>query len=364
MLTRDTYRGVIAYPPTPFTSTFMLDEDALRANLRKLIHAGVDGIALAGTSGEFYTLSLEEIRRIAAILREETARAGVYTLMGAIGLSTKDAITRGCIAMEEGIDGILVIQPYYTPLTPEELLRFWEDLCRACPDLGVVIYHYDWIRQPYTPEVYRSLKHLPNLIGSKEAHWDFQVWRTMHQQGPLAHMSSTDIGWLVELHRHQAIGVGSLQICWMPHRVTQILDLCATGDYDAAERLQADFTEFTARMKLGQGRPHIFPGELEGLDRYSHLARHKAVIDAFGFLQAGPPRPPAIAVPPELRKRIRDLLERRYPELLLPPDFSAQSRAGETLWRFPSGQKTPGPMPSQLSQNGHVPVNAGVLAGS
>ena len=129
MLTPDLYRGVIAYPPTPFTDNFALDEEALRSNLRKLIRCGVDGIALAGTSGEFYTLSLQEIRRIAVILREETKGTKVYSIMGAVGLSTDDAITRGRISMEEGIDAILVIQPYYTPLTPEELLRFWEQLC-------------------------------------------------------------------------------------------------------------------------------------------------------------------------------------------------------------------------------------------
>jgi dihydrodipicolinate synthase/N-acetylneuraminate lyase len=336
MLTLDLYRGVIAYPPTPFTENFALDEEALRSNLRKLIACGVDGIALAGTSGEFYTLSLQEIRRIASILREETKGTKVYSVLGAVGLSTDDAIARGRIAMEEGIDAILVIQPYYTPLTPDELLRFWEQLCRACPTVGVIIYHYDWVRQPYTVDIYRQLSHLPNLVGSKEAHWDFNVWRTMHREGPLAHMSSTDIGWLVELHRLRAVGVGSLQLCWMPHKVLEILDLCALGKYDEAERAQSDFTEFTARMKMGQGRPHIFPSELEGLDRYSHQARHKAVIDAFGFLRVGPPRSPAIAVPVELRKRIRGFIERRYPELLLPPGFSATSRPTGSLWRLPS----------------------------
>ena len=335
MLTPDLYRGIIAYPPTPFTDNFALDEEALRSNLRKLMRCGVDGIALAGTSGEFYTLSLQEIRRIAVILREETKGTKVYSIMGAVGLSTDDAIIRGRIAMEEGIDAILVIQPYYTPLTPDELLLFWEQLCRACPTVGVIIYHYDWVRQPYTVDIYRQLTHLPNFIGSKEAHWDFNVWRTMHQKGPLAHMSSTDIGWLVELHRQRAVGVGSLQLCWMPHKVLEILDLCTLGKYDEAERAQSDFTEFTARMKMGQGRPHIFPSELEGLERYSHQARHKAVIEAFGFLRVGPPRPPAIPVPAELQKRIRGFIERRYPELLLPPDFSSVSRPAGTLWRLP-----------------------------
>lgn len=332
MLTRDNYRGVVAYPPTPFTSSFQLDEEALRENLRKLVNMGVDGVALAGTSGEFYTLSPTEVRTIARITREETASAGVFSLLGAIGLTTEETIARGRLAEEAGLDGILVIQPYYTPLTQRELIAFWENLCRACPNVGVVIYHYDWIRQPYTPEIYRQLAHLPNLVGSKEAHWDFSLWRTMHQQGPFAHMSSTDLGWLVELHRHRAVGVGSLQMCYMPHLFTEILDRCNGGDYDGAERVQIDFTEMPARLKLGQGRPHVFPSELAELESYSHQARHKAVMDAFGFLRVGPVRSPAIQVPAELRKRIRDFLERRYSHLLVTPEFTARRRPVGSLW--------------------------------
>ena len=91
MLTRETYRGIFAYPPTPFTNDLALDEDALRSNLRKLVRVGVDGIVLAGTSGEFYTLEPEEYRTIARILREES-KGGVQAMMGAIGLCTADTI--------------------------------------------------------------------------------------------------------------------------------------------------------------------------------------------------------------------------------------------------------------------------------
>ncbi len=333
MLTKHTYRGVIAYPPTPFTKDFKLDEDALRENLRKLIAVGVDGIAVAGTSGEFYTMSPSELRKVASILQEETSQASVSSIMGAIGLSTEEAIQRGQMAMEVGVDAILVIQPYYTALTPNELVRFWETLCAACPDVGVIVYHYDYIRQPYTPETFKRLAHIPNLIGSKEAHWDFKLWQAMHKESPLLHMSSTDLGWLVELHRQRAIGVGSLQLCWMPHKVREILDLCAAGDYDAAERAQSNFTEFPCRIKMGQGRPHIMPQELNDLDNYSHTAKHKAFINALGFLKVGPPRPPAIPVPDELIMRIRDFVERRYPELLLPERFLANQSASNKLWR-------------------------------
>jgi dihydrodipicolinate synthase/N-acetylneuraminate lyase len=332
MLTRENYRGLFAYPPTPFARDLTLDEEVLRSNLRKLICIGVDGIVLAGTSGEFYTLEREEYRSIARILREETKSAGVCSVMGAIGLCTADTINQARVATEEGIDAVLVIQPYYLQLTTDELLKFWNDLCRACPEIGVIIYHFDWIRQSYSPEIYRSLSYLPNLLGSKEAHWNFDLWRKIHRESPLVHMSSTDAGWLVELYRNGAPGVGSLQICMMPHIVRNVLNHCATGDFPSAERALAPLSEFIGRMKLGQGRPHIFPTELDGWQDFSTTARHKALIDAFGFLQAGPPREPVIPVPAELQERLVQFIRTNYPALVLPSGYEANAPRQSRLW--------------------------------
>lgn len=335
MLTRENYRGVFAYPPTPFTKDLKLDEDTLRENLRKLIAVGVEGIVLAGTSGESYTLTDDETRRVASILREETAKAGVASVMGAIALSTEEIVHKGRIATEAGIDGVLALAPYHAPLTDLELVRFWKDVSAGCPDIGLLVYHYGWVRQTYSLETFRRLAgEIPNLIGSKEAHWDFKKWRAVHRGSPLAHMSSTDIGWLTELHREGAVGVGSVHIVCMPHKVREVLDHCAAGDYLAAERAQRDFTEFTARFKLGQGQPHVYPPELEALETYNPLARHKALIDAFGFLRVGPVRAPGLSVPDDLIGRIRDYAERHYPELLPTPERLAVISRGRPLWHL------------------------------
>lgn len=334
MLTRQTYRGLFAYPPTPFRSDRSLDEEALRHNLQKLIGIGVDGLVLAGTSGEFYTLSQAEYRRMAVILREETTGKGVHSVMGAIGLCTAETVAQTRVATEEGMDGVLVVQPYYLQLTNDELLKFWRDLCTRCPDIGIVINHFDWIRQPYSVETYKALADLPNMLGSKEAHWSFDTWRRMHSESPLVHMSSTDIGWLVELHRQGAVGVGSLQVAMAPHVIGQVLDLCAKGEYAEAGRVLAPLTEFIGRTKLGHGRPHVFPSELDGWENYGNPARHKALINAFGFLQAGPPREPNIEIPAELQRRLEEFIRQNYPQLLPPPNYGeAADFQASRLWR-------------------------------
>lgn len=331
-MTRQTYRGLFAYPPTPFTPDLALDEEALRSNCRKLVRIGVDGIVLGGTTGEFYTLSESEHRRIAEILREETRGTGVAGVMGATGLNTPEVIRRVSAAMEVGLQAALTMQPFYSPLTKRELVEFWRQVSTACPKIGLIVYHFEGVRQEYTPEIFRQLAPLPNVLGSKEGHFDFKAWRTLQTASPLVHMSATDAGWLVALHKAKAPGVGSVNLTLMPHIVRRTLALCGEGKYDEAERALSSFNEFCVKVRSGNGRPFLFPEELGNWAEYGGAARGKALADAFGFLKVGPPRLPSIPVPPEMQKRLRGYIERVYPDLIPPADFVNKVPAGSRIW--------------------------------
>ena len=331
-LTKERYRGVFAYPPTPFADDLSLDEQALRSNIRKLVRLGVDGIVLAGSTGEFYTLSDAEHRRIAEILAEETRSHGVVSVIGAQGLNPKEVIDRGRAAMESGCEAVLAMQPFYNTLKKRELIVFWEQFSKACPDIGILIYHFDWIRQVYSADLFRELSRLPNMVGSKEAHFDFRGWRSLQGATGLVHMSATDAGWLVEMCRMGGPGVGSVSLTLMPHLEYKTLKLCGEGKYEEAERVWSLFTEVVGRLRSGAGRPYLAPPELKGWDDYGGSARGKALNDAFGFIKAGPPRPPGIPVPKDLQQRLKDYIIARYPEAMPPANFLDAIPPGTKMW--------------------------------
>ena len=333
MLNRDNYRGLFVYPPTPFTESFELDQPQLRANLRKLIDLGVEGIVLAGTVGEGYALSLAEFRQTAEILSEETDGHDVQAVMTATQISTSKILEQCRLAGEIGLDGVIVLAPFYTTLTRAELIGFWNDLSRKCPELGIVISHFHSTAQRYDASIFEELARLPNIVGSKEAHWDFSLWMEIHRRSPLVHMSATDIGWLPELYRHKAPGVGSVHFAYSPHIIRESIRCCNERDFDAAERTLGPLTEFVSRIKYGSGEPHVFPSELTGWTEYSNIARHKALTDAFGFLKAGPPRPPTIAVPQALQERLFFYIRRRNPELVFEPAMMKLNGAQLPAWR-------------------------------
>ena len=319
MLDRHNYRGLFVYPPTPFTDSFEVDRPQLRANLRRLVDLEVDGIVLAGTVGEGYALSRSEFRQIAEILFEETDGRDVQAVMTVTQISTGKISEHCRLAAEVGLDGVIVLAPFYTTLTRAELIGFWKNLSRKCPELGIVISHFHGTAQRYDSSIFEELASLPNIVGSKEAHWDFNLWREIHRGSPLVHMSATDIGWLPELYRHRAPGVGSVHFAYSPHIIRESIRCCTEGDFDAAERILGPLTEFVSRIKYGSGEPHVFPSELNGWADYSSIAKHKALTDAFGFLKAGPPRPPTIAVPQALQERLFFYIRRRNPELVFEP---------------------------------------------
>ncbi len=86
-------RGVIPAILTPFTEEGQIDEGSLRREIRYLLdEAGVDGITVAGTTGEGYTLDAGEVRRVSQIAIDEV-KGDVPVVAGIIVNATSTAIS-------------------------------------------------------------------------------------------------------------------------------------------------------------------------------------------------------------------------------------------------------------------------------
>ena len=140
MLTRETMKGLYILTITPFDEQGNLDEDAYRENVRKLVALGVDGIITSGTNGEFHTTTDEERVQIARIVVEETRRRGV-AVIGASGVNTAESINRSRAARDVGAEAVMNVVPFYNTLSKSEVYQYFQDLSRACPDLGIIIYN-------------------------------------------------------------------------------------------------------------------------------------------------------------------------------------------------------------------------------
>ncbi|HEX6310568.1 MAG TPA: dihydrodipicolinate synthase family protein, partial [Acidimicrobiia bacterium] len=119
---------------TPFTTDETLDEDGLRAHLRRLRAGGI-GVYLGGSgSGEGYTLSAGERRRVLEIGVEELRGRVPVRAMGVEPRSAGEMIELGGVAAHAGVDALQVYsldQGHGNQPRPDELERYLTDVLDA-----------------------------------------------------------------------------------------------------------------------------------------------------------------------------------------------------------------------------------------
>ncbi|MDD3029480.1 MAG: 4-hydroxy-tetrahydrodipicolinate synthase [Alphaproteobacteria bacterium] len=132
------FKGVYTAIVTPFKDG-KLDEDALCQFIEWQINEGVQGLIVAGTTGEAPTLSTEEYTRLIE-LSIKTNRGRVAVIAGTGTNSTQKTIDTTRLAKDLGADGALVVMPYYNKPTQEGMRRHFEAVADAV-DLPILIYN-------------------------------------------------------------------------------------------------------------------------------------------------------------------------------------------------------------------------------
>ncbi len=124
-------RGILAAITTPFTADgSALDEDAMHAQINRLIAAGIHGVVPTGTTGEFMTLTAAEYRRVFEVVNEAAAgRCHVFAGVGST--STKEAISLAQHAQKAGSTGVMLLPPFYAAPNFDELKMFIRSVAEA-----------------------------------------------------------------------------------------------------------------------------------------------------------------------------------------------------------------------------------------
>src|ERR687886_1069441 len=119
------FHGVLPALVTPFTEDgSAIDTHALAANVERLIGAGVAGLVPGGSTGEFTTLTNAERRQLTEVTI--AAAAGrVPVVAGTGALSTRETVELSVHAEEAGAAAVMVVQPFYDPLSWPELLAHY-----------------------------------------------------------------------------------------------------------------------------------------------------------------------------------------------------------------------------------------------
>lgn len=166
------FEGIIPAIVTPFTEDgSAVDEKALRRLVRFEIDAGVGGLIPAGSTGEFFSLTHEERKQVVEIVADE-ANGAVPVIPHTGAMTTKETVELSTHAEANGAAGIMVMPPYYEPLTWEQLLRHFQAVSDAV-SIPVIYYHMPAASGlTLTNEQFAELAQIENIRYSKDSSGD------------------------------------------------------------------------------------------------------------------------------------------------------------------------------------------------
>lgn len=185
------WKGSFTALVTPFHNG-TLDEQALERLLDYQLAGRSAGIIPCATTGEGPTVSPEEFRRILELtLRKAKGKAAVLAYTGTNDTVRTIAKTREAEAM--GVDGALVVTPYYNKPTQEGLYQHFKAVAKATK-LPIMMYNVpSRTGVSLDPATVVRLAEIDNIVAIKEASGSLdQATQIIGQCGGFAVFSGDD----------------------------------------------------------------------------------------------------------------------------------------------------------------------------
>lgn len=276
---------------TPFDESGALDLEAAANLAAWLVENGSDGLVLAGTTGESPVLSdSEEV----ALTKAVRAAVKVPLLLGTGSNDTAYAVEATRRAEGLGVEGVLVVSPYYNRPPQSGIDHYYRSVAAATP-LPVVVYDIPARtgRKVNTATMLRLAHEVPNIVALKDAAGNpAETARFLRDAPDDFEVYSGDDALTLPLLSVGAVGVISVASHWAGRQIGDMIATFAKGDIAEAARLNQGLIE-SYEFESGDEAPNPLPS--------------KAILRVLG-LKVGQCRPPLGPAPEWLEPRAREVL--------------------------------------------------------
>ncbi len=230
------FEGLYTAIVTPFKNG-KIDYDAAEKLIERQIEGGVDGVVPVGTTGESPTVSFEEHKEfISKVVKFVGGR--IKVIAGTGSNSTSEAICLSKSARDHGVDGLLLVNPYYNKPTQEGLIRHFSEIAKSV-DIPVVLYNIPGrTGVNFLPENIKVLvDECPNIVAIKEASGDIaQMMWVIELCGEKLTLLSGDDNLLLPVLSIGGRGVISVLSNIIPADVKKVITLYESGKIDEARK--------------------------------------------------------------------------------------------------------------------------------
>lgn len=232
---------------TPFAADGSLDLDGAVKLASHLADHGSDGIVLAGTTGESPTLTEHEKKELfSAVVPAVRGRAAVIAGTGTY--STSESVHLSKLAATCGVDGLLVVTPYYSRPPQAGLQAHFRAIAEAT-DLPVVLYDIP-IRSALKiqHDTFLALADVPTIVGVKDAAGDPAGTARLVADLPGWTIWSGDDALTLPMLAVGATGVVSVAGHLAGNRIAEMIAAHDKGQIDAAAQINRDLAPLIAAL--------------------------------------------------------------------------------------------------------------------
>lgn len=245
-------KGIITAMVTPFDENQEINNEVTKQLINKLINAGVDGIFILGTNGEFHMLTDDEKVSFAKIvINEVNKRVPVY--VGTGGNSTREVIALSKRMEALGADALSVITPYFLVPTQEEVIMHYKAVAEAV-QIPIILYNIPKnTGMNLEASTVAELAKVKNIAGIKDSSGKIENIKSyieVAKDQNFSVLSGSDslILKALELGATGAIAATSNLLAELDVSIYQNF---LKGDMEAAEKAQKDIDVLRGVLKLG-----------------------------------------------------------------------------------------------------------------
>ena len=243
------FKGSIVALLTPFKDG-AVDETAFTDLINWVIESGSDGVLPCGTTGESATLTHAEHHRVVELC-VEVVNKRVPVIAGTGSNSTAEAIDLTRHAAEAGVDGALLLSPYYNKPTQEGLYRHFMAVADAV-EIPQILYNIPGrTAVEILPATMARLAVHPNIAGVKDAVGNLQKTTDMISQcGPEFTVLSGDDPMTLPMMAIGGHGVITATANVIPGRMAAMVRAAMEGDWAEARRVHYEMAPLWEAMFL------------------------------------------------------------------------------------------------------------------
>ncbi len=285
------FGAILTAMVTPFDPDLRVDEAATVTLANHLVEHGSDGLVMAGTTGEASTLTDDEKVAIYGLaVREVGDRASVIAGTGSNDTAHSVHLTR--LAAEAGVDGVLVVTPYYNRPPRAGIIGH----VAAIAEVGLPVILYNIPGRSVVnmePDLIAELAEIPNVVGLKQANPDLGQLREVARTTDLALWAGND-DMLFPVLELEGAGVISVASHLVGEEMAAIAAAARRGDLDEARRRDAALADLVVALFVTTSPILI-----------------KAALEMTGLIPSGRLRLPLVNATPVEREILRSALERQ-----------------------------------------------------